>query len=152
MDLFVGNLTAGIVILGNPLKTAIQPLHISNSQIHTCCLGKAPAEIQLNSLNCRDLELTWVEPTDALADAASREGDAGAPLDAKQLWKIAETGNRFFFNQIVLLCISYFTCLSVCMCVCVCSSIGADTGNQNFFIYGLGGWVNGSSEILMFTD
>ena len=39
---------------------------------------------------------------------------------------------------------------SVCVCVCVCSSIDADTGNQNFFIYGLDGWVGGSSEILMF--
>ena len=51
-------------------------------KIRARCLGKAQAEVQLNSLNCRDPELTWVEPTDALADAASGEGDVGAPLDA----------------------------------------------------------------------
>ena len=44
-------------------------------------VGKAQAEVQLNSLNCRDPELKWVEPTDALADA-SGEGDVGATLDA----------------------------------------------------------------------
>ena len=82
MDLLVGNLTASVVIHGNHLQIAIQRLHISNSQIRARCLGKAQAEVQLNSLNCRDPELTWVEPTDALADAVSGEGDAGAPLDA----------------------------------------------------------------------
>ena len=80
MHLLVGNLTAAVV--GNHLQTAIQRLHISNSQIRACCLGKAQAEVQLDSLNCRDPELTWVEPTDALADAASGEGDVGSPLDA----------------------------------------------------------------------
>ena len=77
---------------------------------------KAQAGVQLNSLNCRDAELTWVEPTDALADAASGEGDAGAPLDhdAKRLWKRAETVNHFSFNRFVLHCNSYFTCLCVC--------------------------------------
>ena len=75
MDLLFGNLTAAAVILGNHLQTAIQHLLISNSQIRACCLGKAQAEVQLNSLNGRDPELTWVEPTDALADAASGEGE-----------------------------------------------------------------------------
>ena len=79
MHLLVVNLTAAVV--GNHLQTAIQRLHISNSQIRAFCLGKAQAEVQLNSLSyCRDPELTWVEPTDALADGASGEGDAGAPL------------------------------------------------------------------------
>ena len=80
----VGSLTAAVVVHGYHLQTAIQHLHISNSQIRARCLGKAQAEVQLNSLNCRDPELTciWVEPTDALADAASGEGDVGAPLDA----------------------------------------------------------------------
>ena len=82
MDLLVGNLTAAVGIHGNHLQTAIQRLHISNSQIRARCLGKAQAEVQLNSLNCRDPELTWVEPTDALGDAASGECDVGAPLDA----------------------------------------------------------------------
>ena len=82
MDLLVRNLTAAVVIHGNHLLTASQRLHISNSQIRARCLGKAQAEVQLNSLNCRDPELTRVEPTDALADAASGEGDVGAPLDA----------------------------------------------------------------------
>ena len=77
MHLLVGKLTAAVVILpGNHLQTAIQHLHISNSQIRARCLGKAQAEVQLNSLNCRDPEQTWVEPTDALADAAFGEGDA----------------------------------------------------------------------------
>ena len=93
MDLLVGNLTAAVVILGNHLQTAVQRLHISNSQIHARCLRKTQAEVQLNSPNCRNLELTWVELTDALADAASG-GDAGAPLNAKQLGKIAETGHH----------------------------------------------------------
>ena len=96
IDLLVGNLTAAVVIHGNHLQTATQRLHISNSQIHARCLGKAQAEVQMNSLNCRNPELAWVEPSDALADAASGEGDVGAPLDAWQLWKIAETGNQFF--------------------------------------------------------
>ena len=39
-----------------------------------------------------------MEPADALADAASGEGDVGAPLDANQLRKIAETGNHFFYS------------------------------------------------------
>ena len=82
MDLLVGNLTAAVVIHDDHLQTAVQRLHISNSQIRARCLGKAQTEIQLNSLNCRDPELTWVEPTDALADAASGEGDVGAPFDA----------------------------------------------------------------------
>ena len=84
MDLLVGNLTAAVVIHGNHLQTAIQRLHIStcNSQIRARCLGKAQAEVLLNSLNCRDPEQTWVEPTDALGDAASGECDVGAPLDA----------------------------------------------------------------------
>ena len=56
MDLLVGNLTAAVVIHGNLLLTAIQRLHISNSQIRARCLGKAQAEVQLNSLNCRDPE------------------------------------------------------------------------------------------------
>ena len=66
-----------------------------------------------------------MEPTDALADAPSGEGDAGAPLDAKQLREIAETGNHFFI-LFVLHYNSYFTCLCgpvcvfVCVCVCVC--------------------------------
>ena len=38
-----------------------------------------------------------MEPTDALVDAASGEADARAQLDAKQLRKIAETGNHFLF-------------------------------------------------------
>ena len=71
MELLVGNLTAAVVILGNHLQTAIQRLHTGNSKIRARCLGKAQAEVQLNSLNCRDPELTWVEPTDALVDAAS---------------------------------------------------------------------------------
>ena len=58
MDLLVGNLRAAIVILGNHLQTAIQRLHIRNSQICAHCFGKAQAEVQLNSLNCRDPELT----------------------------------------------------------------------------------------------
>ena len=79
MHLLVGNLTAPVV--GNHLQTTILRLHISISQIRAYCLGKAQAEVQLNSLSqCQDPELTWVEPTDALADAASGEGDAGAPL------------------------------------------------------------------------
>ena len=82
MELLVGNLTAAVVIHGNHLQTAIQRLHISNSQIRARCLGKAHAEVQRNSLNCWDPELTWVAPTDALADAASGEGDVGASLDA----------------------------------------------------------------------
>ena len=82
MDLLVGKSTAAVVKPGNHLQTAIQSLHISNSQIHARCLGKAQAEVQLNSLNCRDAELTLVEPSDALADAAPGEGDVGAPLDA----------------------------------------------------------------------
>ena len=51
MHLLVGNLTAAVV--GNHLKTAIQRLHISNSQIRACCLGKAQAKVQLNSLRMR---------------------------------------------------------------------------------------------------
>ena len=50
MELLVGNLTAAVVILGNYLQTAIQRLHIGNSQIRARCLGKAQAEVQLNSL------------------------------------------------------------------------------------------------------
>ena len=46
MHLLVGNLTAAVV--SNHLQTAIQRLHISNSQIRACCLGKAQAEVQLN--------------------------------------------------------------------------------------------------------
>ena len=49
MHLLVGNLTAAVV--GNHLQTAIQRLHISNSQIRACCFGKAQAEVQLNSLS-----------------------------------------------------------------------------------------------------
>ena len=86
-----------------------------------------------------------MDPTDALADAASGEGDAGAPLDAKQLRKIAETGNHFFLF-VSLHCQIYASracvVLCVCVCVCVCSSIDADTGNQNFLITDwMGGWV-----------
>ena len=90
-----------------------------------------------------------VEPTDALADAASGEGDAGAPLDAKQLRMIAEIGNHFFI-LFVRHCRSYFTRLCgsvrarvcVCVCLCVCSSIDADTGNQNVLITDwMGRWV-----------
>ena len=126
------------------LQTANQRLHIGNSQIRARYLGKAQAEVQLNSLNCRDPELTWVEPTDALVDAASGEGDAGAPLDhdAKQLRKIAETGNYFFYS-VVLHCNSVVLCVRVCVCVCVCVSIDADTENQNFlFTDWRGGWVD----------
>ena len=100
MDLLVGNLTAAVVILGNHLQTAIQRLHISNFQIRSRCVGKAQAEVRLNSLNRQDPELTWVEPTYALADAASGEDDAGAPLDAKQLWKIEERLEIIFFNSV----------------------------------------------------
>ena len=46
MDLLVENLTAAVAILGNDLQTAIQRLHISNSQIRARCLGKAQAEVQ----------------------------------------------------------------------------------------------------------
>ena len=120
---------------------------VSYSQIRARCLGKAQAEVQLNSLNCQDPELTWEEPTDALTDAASGEGDAGAPLDAKQLRKIAETGNHIFL--FVLYCNSYFTYLCCSVCVCVCSSIDADTGNQNFlFTDWMGGWVLGNTNVL----
>ena len=85
-----------------------------------------------------------MEPTNALADAASGEGDAGAPLDAKQLWKIAETGNHFFFCLFYTVIhtsrASVVLCVCVCVCVCVCSSIDADTGKSEFFIYGLDVW------------
>ena len=76
------DLTAAVVILGNHLETAIQRLHIRNSQIRASCLGKSQAEVQLNCLNCR--ELTLVENY-ALTDhdAPSGEGDAGSPVDAK---------------------------------------------------------------------
>ena len=40
MDLLVGNLTAAVVVHGNHLQTAIQRLHISNSQIRARCLGE----------------------------------------------------------------------------------------------------------------
>ena len=39
-------------------------------------------------------------------------------------------------------------CVRACASACVCSSIGAETGNQFFYL--LIGWVGGSSEILMF--
>ena len=57
MELLVGNLKAAVVILGNRLQTAIQRLHISNSQVRARCFGKAQAEVNLNSLNCRGPEL-----------------------------------------------------------------------------------------------
>ena len=101
MELLVGNLTAAVVIFGNHLQTTIQRLHIGNSQIRARCLGKAQAEVQLNSLNCRNPELTWVEPTDALVDAASGEGDAGAPLKLIMMQsscgRLLRLGTVFFF-------------------------------------------------------
>ena len=54
MHLPYGNRTAAVVIHGNHLQTAIQSLHIGNSQIHACCLGKAQAEVQLNSVGIRN--------------------------------------------------------------------------------------------------
>ena len=119
MELLVGNLTAAVVKFGNHLQTAIQRLHIGNSQIRARCLGKAQAEVQLNSLNCRDPELTRVEPTDALVDA-SGEGDAGAPLIMMQ----SSCGRLLrleiiFFYSVVLHCNSVVLCVCVCVCVCV---------------------------------
>ena len=82
-------------------------LHIrSDSQIRTLCLWKAQAECSAEQpkLPVSGSWSAWVEPTDALTGAASGEGDAGAPLDAKQLWKIAKTGNHIF-----LFCLNCFT-------------------------------------------
>ena len=80
----LGNLTAAVtvVMLGNHLETAIQHLHIGNSQIRAHCLQKSQAKVQLNCLNSR--ELTWVE-SNALTDAAFGDGVAGVPLGAKLL-------------------------------------------------------------------
>ena len=84
----LGNLTAAVTILGHHLEAAIQRLQIRNSQICGRSLRKSQGEIRLNCLNCP--ELTWVETTDNLMEAASG-GVLGAPLDAQQLMKIAET-------------------------------------------------------------
>ena len=84
----LGNLTAAVTILGHHLEAAIQRLQIRNSQIRGRSLGKSQGEIRLNCLNCP--ELTWVETTDNLMEAASG-GVVGVPLDAQQLLKIAET-------------------------------------------------------------
>ena len=56
----------------------------------------------------------------ALTNAASGEGDAGAPLDAKQLRKIAETGNQSYFILFVYYSMLVTTHASVVVCVCVC--------------------------------
>ena len=84
----LGNLAAAVTILGHHLEAAIQRLQIRNSQIRGRSLGKSQGEIRLNCLNCP--ELTWVETTDNLMEAASG-GVVGVPLDAQQLLKIAET-------------------------------------------------------------
>ena len=81
-------------------------------------------------------------------DAAFREGDARAPLDAKQQQKIAETGNLF-----LLFCLCSTVCFiaNVPLWFCVCSSIDAKTGNQKSFYLRIG-LVGGSVLVNMLYE
>ena len=95
-------LAPAVVILGNHLDAAIQHLRIRNSQIRACGIGFSQTKMRLNFLNCP--EMTWVQATDATADAAAGDGDVGTKLDTKQLLKIAQvlqTTNAITLHEIV---------------------------------------------------
>ena len=97
----LGDLAIAVALLGRNLETTIQRLQIRNSQIRARGLGRSEGEIRLNCLNCP--EMTWVEATDAISDAAAGDGDVGTPLSAMQLLKVAEflqTTNAMALHEI----------------------------------------------------
>ena len=68
------------------LENAIQRLQCRNAQIRARGMPQ-PNQVVLNCLNCP--EMTWLEATTKLKDAAAGELQVGAPLSAEQLLECA---------------------------------------------------------------